>query len=173
MADFFRPEARAALWRWREVIGGVALGLFGLWWLVTANGLILSMIGAVFIGLGAAFVWIGIARARFRHAGSGPGVVEVVERRLVYYGPLTGGAVDLADIRRVEHDPTAHPAPHWIVTDIYGREIAIPANADGADALLDAFATLPGLSPAHLAAQSRRKGHARRTVWDRPHEVLQ
>ena len=36
--SFLRPEAKAELWRWREVLGGIAVALIGLW-LVAGPGL--------------------------------------------------------------------------------------------------------------------------------------
>ena len=37
--SFLRPEAKAELWRWREVLGGIAVALIELW-LVAGPGLL-------------------------------------------------------------------------------------------------------------------------------------
>jgi apolipoprotein N-acyltransferase len=67
--SFLRPEARAALWRWREVLVGVGLMAIGLWWALTTIGL-LHWLGYVLLVLAAAILAAGLQRARFRCAGS-------------------------------------------------------------------------------------------------------
>ncbi|HJO49134.1 MAG TPA: hypothetical protein QGF83_00480 [Sulfitobacter pontiacus] len=56
--SFLRPEAKAELWRWREVLGGIAVALIGLW-LVAGPGLLLAIPGYALILAGVIFVWIG------------------------------------------------------------------------------------------------------------------
>ena len=166
-----RPELRAALWRWRETLTGLAVVAFGLWWLGTFFSPV-AWIGWAFLALGTALAAAGWQRARFRTAGQGPGVVQVVERRLGYFGPLTGSAVDIDGISRLELDPDAHPAPHWIVTAIDGTRLEIPINATGADALFDAFSTLPGIRTETLLDVLSRTPDARVTVWSRSRPLL-
>jgi hypothetical protein len=137
-----RPEAKAHLWRWREVIAGGGTALLGLWWVAGAGGVLL-LPGAVLSVGGAAMVWIGLQRARFRAEGQGPGSVDVDEGEITYFGPLTGGSVALRDLAGITLDPTSHP-PHWRLRQAGRPELAIPVNAAGADLLFDAFATLPG-----------------------------
>jgi len=138
-----RPEAKAQLWRWREVIaGGVALAL-GLWWL-TQNSALLYLPAAALIVGGGALVWMGMQRARFRSADQGPGTVQVDEGQIAYFGPLTGGVIALEDVAWISLDGTQHPA-HWHLRSDRGEDVLVPVNADGAERLFDAFASLPGL----------------------------
>lgn len=140
---FLRPEATAALWRWREVIAGVAVIAFGLWWAFAMH----SPVRWLFVPLlmvGAGVTWTGIQRVRFRRGGGGAGVVQIVERRLAYWGPLTGGMVDMDDLARLAFDPGHVPA-HWVLTPRGGAPLLIPVDAEGADALFDLFTALPGL----------------------------
>jgi hypothetical protein len=141
--SFLRPEARAALWRWRELIAGAALLAFGLWWVATGLTVI-RWLAVPVIAAGAAIVWTGLQRLRFRRGGGGAGVVEIDERRLSYWGPLTGGIIDLDDLARLSLDPGGKPL-HWVLTPHQGQVLHIPVDAEGADALFDAFAALPGL----------------------------
>jgi hypothetical protein len=67
--SFVRPEARAALWRLREVLAAGALGALGLYWL-TSRGLVAGL-GAVCLLAAVALAVVGVQRARFR-IGSGP-----------------------------------------------------------------------------------------------------
>ena len=90
--SFLRPEAKAELWRWREVLGGIAVALIGLW-LVAGPGLLLAIPGYALILAGVIFVWIGGQRVRFRKTGLGAGAVQVDEGQIAYFGPLTGGVI--------------------------------------------------------------------------------
>lgn len=145
-----RPEAREALWRAREALAGLALLLLALWLGLTAFGLLRWVAGGLGL-LGLALAWTGVQRWRFSPQGRGPGVVEVDERRLVYWGPLSGGAMDLDDLLRLEFDPTGRPG-HWVMTSLRGETLAVPANAEGAEGLLDLFSALPGLRAEALVA---------------------
>lgn len=141
--SFLRPEATAALWRWREVMAGVAVLAFGLWWAVAMYSPV-RWLFVPLLAIGAGVTWTGIQRVRFRRGGGGAGVVQIVERRLAYWGPLTGGMVDMDDLARLTFDPGHRPA-HWVLTPHGGVPLLIPVDAEGADALFDLFTALPGL----------------------------
>lgn len=160
-----RPEAKAQILRWREVlIGGGAL-LVGIWWLMQP-GFLLKFPGVALLIAGAALIWIGVQRARFRSGGAGPGAVQVDEGQVIYYGPLTGGAVDLRELGSITLDPTLHPT-HWRLNQPGHAALLVPVNADGADALFDAFATLPGLRMAQLLQTVRDPGLHPVVIWQR------
>lgn len=138
-----RPEARAQLLRWREALVGGAIALLGLWWIIGPGRLlILPAVGLIVAG--AALIWVGVQRARFRSAGQGPGAVRVDEGQITYFGPLTGGVVALRELSRLTLDKAQHPA-HWRLAQPGQPDLLIPVNAEGAEALFDAFATLSGL----------------------------
>ena len=88
-----RPEAQTLLARWSEALIGVGIALLGAYWAFFTGGGLLHWIGYGVIVLGAAVVFSGIQRARFHKGGGGPGVVQVVERRVSYFGPETGGVM--------------------------------------------------------------------------------
>ncbi len=162
---FFRPEAKAALWRWREVLIAVGVFLLGLWWTL-GPGLLLAIPGWALMVVGTALAWIGIQRARFRETGAGPGAVQVDEGQIAYFGPLTGGVMALADLERLSLDTTARPA-HWRL-DSKGQEpLLIPVNAAGSEALFDAFVTLPSIRTERMLAELRSgKAHVM-VIWER------
>jgi hypothetical protein len=171
MADFFRPEVRAFFWRWREVLlAGVVLAL-GVWWALTGIG-INRWLGYIFCAIGIGWAVAGIQRARFAQGGDGPGVVQLRERRLAYFGPLDGGVIDIEDLARLEIDPSSQPAPSWVLTGIDGMQIAIPINAAGADALFDVFATLPDIKTSVVLDVLSHTPDARATVWSRVKPLL-
>ena len=105
--SFVRPEARAALWRWREVrrrAGWPRSGCGGLGWRDPALAGIRGAADAQ-----AVLTIMGVQRARFRHGGGGPGVVRVDEGQVAYFGPLTGGVVAIRDLDSLTLDPSGHP----------------------------------------------------------------
>lgn len=140
---FFRPEVRALLWRWREMLGGIGLVLVGLW-LVAGPGFLLAVPGYALMISGVLFGWLGVQRARFRGADGGAGAVQVVEGQVTYFGPLTGGTVALRELDRLSLERQMFPA-HWKMEQQGQPALLIPVNAEGSEALFDAFATLPGL----------------------------
>ena len=162
---FFRPEAKAVLWRWREVLVGVGLSLFGLWWII-GPGLLLALPGWAFVLGGIALGLVGAQRGRFRGAGDGLGAVQVDEVQIAYFGPLTGGVVALAALERLSLDRTASPA-HWRLDAPEQAPVMIPVNAAGADALFDAFSKLPGLRTERMLSElCAQRGHAV-VIWER------
>lgn len=171
MAEFLRPAARATLWRWREVLAAGALAALGLWWAVESMGIV-RWLGVTLVAIAAGAGFAGVQRARFRQDGRGPGIVMLDERRLVYMGPLTGGAMDVADMTRLELEPAAMPAPHWVLTGVGGQDLAIPVNAEGAEALFDVFAALPGIRSRAVLEVLERTPGARVTVWEKTRTLL-
>lgn len=155
MPELIRPQARAALLRWREVLIALALFALGLWWALTRFGL-LSWIGWA-LALGAlALGWSAYQRLRFGAQGEAPGVVQVVEAEIRYFAPLvggtgaamsTGGVVAIDAISRLG---LSRDRQLWLIGASDGGAFEIPRAAQGADALFDAYAALPGIDMQHL-----------------------
>lgn len=165
MAELLRPEARAALWRGREVIVGIGVTGLGLWWALTSFG-ILQWLGWGLAALGTGLVLGGVQRWRFRQEGRGPGILRIDEGRVAYMGPLTGGTADLDAVRRLRLDRRGTPA-HWLLET--GDEVlAIPVTAEGAEALFDAFVALPGLKRGRMIELLNEEARDIVTVWTRP-----
>jgi hypothetical protein len=171
MDDFFRPEVRAFFRHWQEVIIAAGLALFGIWWALTGVG-ITQWLGVIFIVLGVGWAVAALQRARFAQDGDGPGVVQIRERRLAYFGPLDGGVMDVADLSKLEIDPTSHPDPSWVLTGIDGQILAIPINAAGAEGLFDVFAALPDIKTNTVLDVLSHTPDARVTVWSRVKPLL-
>ncbi|SLN21422.1 hypothetical protein [Roseisalinus antarcticus] len=167
MSDFLRPEARAALYRWREVLIAGGLAVLGLWWGLTALG-ILQWLGWGLVLCAAALAYAGLQRLRFAQGGGGAGVVTIDERRIVYFGPLSGGVADLDLLSRLELEPKAAPAPAWVLTLETGEALEIPIDAEGADGLFDLFAALPGIRTEQVLSVLSHRPDARVTLWQAP-----
>lgn len=161
-----RPELRAALYRHREWIAAAAVVLAGVWtalrggWFLGPLGIAIGMVGGL---------WAISARRRTRFVQpvSDPGLVEVVEGRIGYFGAGQGlgGYVsvdDLAEIRLL----TLRSARYWRLKTVDGQAILIPVAAAGAEALYDAFAALPDIDMRRVTA-ALDSGMVAQSLWSR------
>jgi hypothetical protein len=148
--SFIRPELTAEAWRLREVIAGAALAAFGAWTAVQ-GGYFLTPLGLALLALGAGWALTSWRRLRFQQDGEAPGIVRVTEAQIAYFGPRVGGFIglpELAEIRLL----TLRGRRIWKLKQGDGQLLHIPVEADGAEALYDAFAALPGIDTAALVA---------------------
>lgn len=162
---FLRPEAQAGLIRWREVIVAGALVLLGLW-IVSWGGPFFGVLGGALSLAGASTGLLAWRRIRFVRAAGAPGVVEVIEGEISYFGPVHGGYIALADL--AELSLVAHQGERaWRLAQPDTPVLFIPIGAEGAEALFDAFAGLPGLDTHTLIAALDGPEIAARIVWRR------
>ncbi|MDP3195493.1 hypothetical protein [Tabrizicola sp.] len=148
--SLIRPELLAAAHRWREVIAAFALALFGAW-TASKGGYLLTPLGLALLAMGAGWALTAFRRLRFQQDGEAPGIVRVTEAQIAYFGPRVGGFVglpELAEIRLL----TLRGRRIWKLKQGDGQLLHIPVESDGAEALFDAFATLPGIDMATLVA---------------------
>lgn len=165
-----RPDLRALMARHSETLIYGALTLAALWvalwggwfWAVLGGG---GALVAGSLALGA------MRRTAFRRPVAAPGLVEVVEGAIRYYGATEmGGEMplrELAEIRLLRLNGRAH----WRLRSQDGQALLIPADAAGAGGLADAFTALPGLqmgAVSNALARIAQDGDAMRTVWRRP-----
>ncbi|MDP2063508.1 MAG: hypothetical protein Q8Q63_10970 [Phaeovulum sp.] len=166
--SMLRPEALAWLVRWRELAAAVAVAALGLW-LASRGGYVLLPLGTVLVALGVGWVVIALRRLRFARPATLPGWIEIDEGQLGYYGPGIGGFVALRDLSEIRL-LVLRGVPHWRLKQADGQALLIPLAAKGADQLYDAFATLPGIDMARLAAAAGASVSAQPTVqvlWQR------
>ena len=141
-----RPELRAHLWHHRESYTAAAF-LAAAVWLGTRGGWLLAAIGVVAGAVGALWLMLSLRRARFARPVTDPGLVDLDEGRIGYFG--AGGAVlggyialdDLVEIRLLQLQGTQV----WRLKAQDGQALLVPVAAAGADKLYDAFAALPGI----------------------------
>jgi hypothetical protein len=164
--SFLRPEAKAQLLRWRETIAGLAAAALGLWLSLTAYGALFG-IGVVLLTGGIALAAAGVQRARFRLGSEGPGVVQVVEGRVTYFGPWGGGGASLDRLAWLELVPVRGAAGAWVLIEEEGERLEIPVDARGADRLFDVFAALPGLDTRRMLADLHPPVRERTLIWQR------
>ena len=163
--SFVRPEARAAVWRVRELLVAGALGGLGLYWALTAFG-VLSWLGWFIFAVSAVLFFSFLQRVWFGGHEDGPGYVEVIEGQITYYAAHTGGAVAVRELTQLMYE-TDGEEPAWVLRQPQLPDLYIPASARGASELFDAFAALPGLSAERLLQALRApKGNAL-VIWQR------
>lgn len=153
-----------------EALAGLALAAVGLW-IATRGGWFLAGVGLAVAALGLGWAVVASRRARFRHGTSAPGLVEVIEGRIGYFGAGTvmGGEIgldELAEIRLM----TLRSGRSWRLRTLDGQALLIPLGAAGSEALYDAFAALPGIDMGRLsAALAETQGaEASQSLWLRP-----
>ena len=145
-----RPAIADTLRRWREVIGCGIPALFGLW-LIGLGGLVLVPLGVLAIVVALGLGIIASRRVRFAQGGSAPGVVEVVEGQVSYFGPTSGGSIALPDLVELRLLAAAGHR-YWQLRTADGQALLIPVEALGAARLFETFAALPGLHTGSLVA---------------------
>lgn len=162
-----RPEAAATLARWRETIIGTALGGAGLSMLITSGGLVF-LFGLALALLGAFLAFNGIRHARFRTETAAPGVVEVVEGRITYLGPVMGGSAALDDLTQVVFRRSSTGEAFWRLSQDGNQPLYIPEGAHGAEILLDALAPLPNFDGGAMVRAVQTRTPVNIIVWSRP-----
>lgn len=173
--SFVRPELLVALSRAREVVLGLALASAG-GWLLWLGGYFFVPLGLVVVVISLSWAVLSWRRLQFGQVGDAPGVVEVDEGQIAYYGPQVGGSVglpELVEIRLI----MMRGRRLWRLKQADGLAILIPVEASGAERLFDAFAALPGMDTAGLIAALNPLGQSEgralavdaemRLVWKR------
>jgi hypothetical protein len=155
-----RPEARVLLRHWRDALIGLVVLAAGVW-LAAQPGPVMRGLGIVVALAGLALTILGTRRARFAVDAEGPGIVQVLEGQIAYWGPDSGGFIALRELEAVD---LSADGESWRLLAGDGTRLDIPRGARGAEALFDAFAQLPGVDMAHLL---RRVGAAP-TAGDQP-----
>jgi len=162
---FIRPELRQKFWRWREVAFGAFVASCGMYWAVSQQG-VLAAVGTSIAIIGALIIFAGIQRTRFRVGRGGPGIVQVDERQVTYYGPLDGGSVSIDALVSVALEPKSKPAAEWVLTEAGKPPLHIPTNAENAEVLFDVFAALDGIRTENMLTQLRSHPEQRVTIWN-------
>lgn len=163
-----RPELRAQLLRHGETIAAtICLALA--FWIATRGGWFLATVGLLLAALAAGWGVLAWRRTRFDRPISEPGLVELDEGRIGYFGAggsVLGGYValeDLTEIRLLRLRGTQF----WRLKTLDGQALLIPTAAAGSPALYDAFASLPGIDMGALTTALDSRATAL-SLWHRP-----
>lgn len=175
-----RPEVAQGFRRWGEVMAAGAVVAFGAW-LIWLGGYLLMPLGVIAGVLGLGWALIGWRRMRFSRETSAPGLVEIDEGRISYFAASRARAIagpgsnvtslgmggelalrELAEIRLLN----LQGKQYWRLRSLSGEALLIPLDAAGADALYDAFASLPGIDMGKLSAALDHQ-LAAQSLWKR------
>ena len=168
--NFIRPEIRQGLLKWRGAIFFALVAAIGLYYFVTRFGAG-RFVGLAVLGIGMGLMIDAIRRARFPDDGGGPGIVTVDERRIVYFGPLGGGSMSIDELERVSlaigQSPSDTWGLRWQFQDLDNQLLTIPSDAEGAAALYDALAALPGVDLRPLTQGHNLSAGQNIEIWTR------
>jgi hypothetical protein len=148
--SLIRPDLLAAARRNAELLTALALALFG-GWTAWQGGYLLTPLGLALVAMGAGWALTTWRRLRFQQEGEAPGIVRVTEAQIAYFGPRVGGFVGLPELTEIRL-LTLRGRRIWKLKQADGQLLHIPVESDGAEALFDAFAALPGIDIAALVA---------------------
>ncbi len=165
--SFVRPEIARALSRWSEVLAAATVAGLGAW-LASLGGPVMLVLGGATLVVSLALGVIAWRRMRFRLDVEAPGIVTVDEGRIAYFGPITGGVVALSDLVEIEVIDVAGNRRCWRLRQSDGQMLLVPLAANGAAALYDHFATLPGMEARSLLAALEGDAVTARRIWRRP-----
>jgi hypothetical protein len=165
-----RPEIRDWISRWSEVLIAGLVTLAGLW-IALRGGWFLAAVGLALAGIGATLMLGARRRIPFLRPVAAPGVVEIDEGAIRFYGAVAlGGEIPLRDLTEIRLMRLKGHA-HWRLRSSTGEALLIPVDAAGAERLADAFTSLPGLDMGSISTALAQVDHqldAVRTVWRRP-----
>ena len=163
---FIRPELRRLAARWAETAAFAVATLAALGWLQGVAhdvywrwGLSLAI-----AALGFWFIRAASLSALAASDEDGPGMVVIDERRIAYLGPTTGGFASINEICEIR----LAPGPVWLLSHADEEDLAIPAGAEGAERILDAFSALPGFEAPRAVSALTSMAPAPVTIWRRP-----
>jgi hypothetical protein len=145
-----RADLLQAARRWREVIAAGGVAAIGVW-LIWLGGYLLMPLGLAVLAFAATWVVSALRRIRFAQGVAAPGIVEVIEGQVGYFGPAAGGHVALQDLDELRL-MTLQGRRLWRLKQADGQALLIPVDAAGAERLFDAFGSLPGIDMAALVA---------------------
>ncbi len=171
--SFLRPEIAGFARVWREPLVLAAMILVGL--LLFRHGQNRADPALQFFGLLIAVPFTlglipAIRSVRLRRQRLDPGLIEVAERQITYLGPHFGGTVSVDALTRIEiittDDGPFRPDVFWTLFHNDGPALSIPANAEGADLLLDAFSALPGFDTRAVIRAMASGESATFAIWE-------
>lgn len=169
--SLIRPEVTEGLRKGQEVIAAAGVLAFGLW-LVWLGGLVLMPLGVLVAALALILARQAWRRMQFAQEVAAPGMVELDEAQVGYLGPEEGGFLSLKELVELRL-LRVQGRRMWRLKQADGQALLIPVDAQGADRLFDAFATLPGMDTGALVA-ALEPGPAApglaeaRVIWRRP-----
>ncbi|MGH1353871.1 MAG: hypothetical protein ACRBBS_02150 [Thalassovita sp.] len=163
--SLIRPNAANELKRWAEPLAALALIGLGLWWALTAFG-VLRWLGWALVAGGVVLLLLGVRRARFWRGAGGVGHVDVNEGTITYFSPEGGNVLPIEALARITLSGQ-NEARHWLLHARGFQPVRIPVTASGAAALYDVFAGLPEIQMETLLRALEKPIENDVVIWSR------
>jgi hypothetical protein len=168
--SFIRPPLTAHTKKWWEAYFVGAVLLFGFWIFlrgtITLN-LVYQALGLVISLFGILLLRTTIQRIRFRRAQQAPGMVDVNEREISYFGPMHGKTISLESLQKIELRESEAYAAIWVLHNTEGDPLIVPTTAKGSDHLFDAFTGLSGVKMDVLVTALNSVPVQSQVIWER------
>jgi hypothetical protein len=168
--SFIRPSILIHLSKWREAYFVTGVLLLGFWLFVsgfTTLNLILQGLGLIVSLVGIVLLRTTIQRIRFKRTQKAPGMVDVTEREISYYGPMHGKTISLESLHKIELRESEAYAAIWVLHHVGGDPMIVPISAQGSDGLFDAFTGLSGVKMETLVAAINQAPVRSQVIWER------
>ncbi len=168
--SFIRPPVLAHFTKWREAYFVAFILLLGFWLFMRGSAtlnLVLQGLGLVVSLFGIVLLRTTIQRIRFRRAQKAPGVVDVTEREISYFGPMHGKTISLDSLQKIELRESEAYAAIWVLHHSEGDPMIVPTSAKGSDRLFDAFTGLSGVKMDALVAAVNQTPVKPHVIWQR------
>lgn len=168
--SFIRPPVVAHFSKWREAYLVAIVLLFGFWLFMRGSAslnLILQGVGLVVTVAGIFMLRATIQRIRFKRSQKAPGIVDVTEREISYYGPMHGKTISLDSLQKIELRESEYFAASWVLHNTEGDPMIVPTSAKGSERLFDAFSSLSGVKMNDLVAAINMVPIHNQVIWQR------
>ena len=168
--NFIRPNVRAHFAKWFEaylvalvLILGVRVFLHGL----AIESIVYGAIGSAIALLGLVLLRGAVHLIRFRRSQKAPGMVDVTEREISYFGPMHGKTVSLESLFKIELRESEAYASVWVLHNSEGDPMIVPTSAKGSDRLFDAFTSLSDVKMDALVRAVNKVPVRNHVIWER------
>lgn len=166
--SFIRPAVLMHFNKWREAYFVAGVLLLGIWLFMhgfaTLN-LVLQALGLIVSLVGIVLLRTAIQRIRFKRSQKAPGMVDITEREISYFGPLHGKTIALESLRKIELRESEAYGAIWVLHHFDGDPMIVPISAKGSDRLFDAFTGLSGVKMDVLVAAVNQVPVQRQVIW--------
>jgi len=168
--NFIRPNVRAHFSKWFEAYLVAAFLIIGLRLLIRGfviESIVYEIVGALVVLLGLVFLRGAIQRIQFRRSQMAPGMVDVTEREISYFGPMLGKTISLESLLKIELRESEAYGSVWVMHNSEGDPMIVPTSAKGSDRLFDAFTSLSDVKMDALVRAVNTVPVRNHVIWER------
>ncbi len=168
--NFIRPNVRAHFSKWAEAYLVTLILIIGVRVLIRGfviESIVYEIVGAIISTLGLVLLRGTIQRIRFRRSQKAPGMVDVTEREISYFGPMHGKTLSLESLSKIELRESEAYASVWVLHNSEGDPMIVPTSAKGSDRLFDAFTSLSGVRMDALVKAVNTVPVHNHVIWER------